>query len=351
MSRSAAVIDPSGNYEENIERLSKHLGRGKVRRAIFNVIYGRGHLPKPVDAILVALGDGFVRQSVINELNELSKHNLVVATADGKSPKSTGKLYSKVDFIRANKEKIVKFADNPKAAAKLPTKRRPQTASGITYAKSLYVPANSNLVVPKAAKTLKVLFLTATPSSQKPLRTDAEVSLVQGELRGSKLRDKIDLLPRPAASPKTLLDGLNDHSPQVVHFSGHGGRGGVWFDDGKVVKSVGGNVSFDLLADILGSTSNPPILLVLNSCDTLEGAEALLGSVQIVIAMSSSISDVGAATFAAQLYAAIASGETVLNALKQGRVALKGALLNKDAALPDLISRSDIDASKVRLVR
>jgi hypothetical protein len=175
--------------------------------------------------------------------------------------------------------------------------------------------------------------------------------MVQSEVRGSKHRDKIEIIPRPAASAKTLLDGLNDNEPQVVHFSGHGGQGGVWFDDGNVVKSIGAGVSFTLLTDALGSVDKKPILLVLNACDTLNGAEGLLDSVAAVVAMSDSISDLGAATFAAQLYAGIAAGQSLSSSLKQAVVAMKAATLDVDAKLPKMIHRADVDPTVLFLVK
>jgi hypothetical protein len=41
-----AVVDPTGNYEENNQRLGKNLGRAKMRRKLFDVIYGRGSKPR-----------------------------------------------------------------------------------------------------------------------------------------------------------------------------------------------------------------------------------------------------------------------------------------------------------------
>ena len=103
------------------------------------------------------------------------------------------------------------------------------------------------------------------------------------------------------------------------------------------------------MAETLGATSSPPTLLVLNACDTLTGADVLLKAAKVVIAMSDSISDIGAATFAAQFYAAIASAQPVSVALKQGKVAMKAAALG-DAHLPEIIHRKGIDPKKLVLI-
>ena len=59
-------------------------------------------------------------------------------------------------------------------------------------------------------------------------------------------------------------------------------------------------MSFELLARALGATTTPIKLLVLNGCDTLDGAEALLAAVPAVIAMADPITDEAAGVFAAR---------------------------------------------------
>ena len=90
-------------------------------------------------------------------------------------------------------------------------------------------------------------------------------------------------------------------------------------------------------------------MLVLNACDTLNGARVLLNAVKVVVGMSDSITDIGAATFAAQFYAAIASGQPISVALAQGKVAMKAAMLS-DSHLPEIIHRKDTDPKKLKLV-
>jgi hypothetical protein len=48
-----------------------------------------------------------------------------------------------------------------------------------------------------------------------------EIRKVRAALRGSKYRDLVTVEHLPAATSMDLLDGLNDHRPHVVHFSGH----------------------------------------------------------------------------------------------------------------------------------
>jgi hypothetical protein len=70
---------------------------------------------------------------------------------------------------------------------------------------------------------LRVLYLTASPPSLDldPLRVDSEVNNVLKALRAARHKDLVELHHRPAATVGDLVDGLNDHRPHVVHFSGH----------------------------------------------------------------------------------------------------------------------------------
>lgn len=197
---------------------------------------------------------------------------------------------------------------------------------------------------------LRVLYLTASPEPDSPLRTDAEVNNVLKALRGAKHRDLIDLQLRPAASPQDLMDGINDVRPHVIHFSGHGGGRGLLLDNASLDQPEGRDMPFDRLARFLSATDTPPTLLVLNACDTLDGSDLLLEAVPVVIAMADSVGDMAAGVFATQFYAGIASAQSIGAALRQAKVIMETALLD-DADLPQHVARADIDVDQLVLVQ
>lgn len=347
----SAVIDTHANYEENLERISILIGRSKVRRAILRVIYGRGTRPKTAEQIHEAVPDTPL-QSIRNELRHLEKHKLIGReSAVGRGLAKAA--YSKVEFIAANKEKLLRLADRPSERKTLVTKRRPQPAAS---RKAVFrsVPDSGGAKrarkgSAKLPKKLTVLYLTSSPESEDRLRVDAEVRYVQNEIRGSVFRDKIALELRPAADLSTILDGLNDLRPQIVHFSGHGGTGGIAGDDGAVEESEAQDIDYGLLRSALSSTDSPPRVLVLNACDTLDGADRLLDAVEVVVAMSDSITDIGATTFSARFYAAIGGGQSIASAVGQAKSAMKAAMLHEED-LPTVIHRASVDPKKMVLV-
>ncbi|WP_289017590.1 CHAT domain-containing protein [uncultured Ornithinimicrobium sp.] len=218
-------------------------------------------------------------------------------------------------------------------------------------------------VQPPKPEPLRVLYLTANPHTIETtieysdgssetngvwLRVDQEVRQVKQSLRASKWRDLVTIEHLPAATGMDLVDGLNDHRPHVVHFSGHASGWGVLLED-EAGSQDGAEVEFALLAKVLGATDEPPRLVVLNACESLEGADDLLRTVPTVIGMSESITDLAAVTFAARFYAAIAAAQSVATAVEQARTAMQMASL-EDSHLPEIRTREDVDPTSLVLV-
>lgn len=218
-------------------------------------------------------------------------------------------------------------------------------------------------VHPPKPEKLRVLYLTANPESVEStkeysdgtvettgvwLRVDQEVRQVKDMLKRTVYRDLVTLEHQPAATSMDLLEGLNEHRPHVVHFSGHSSALGLLMENDQG-STNGQDLDFGLLARLLGATDDPPRLLVLNSCESLAGADDLLQTVPTVVAMSDSINDASAVVFAGRFYAGIASAQSVASALEQAQVAMEAASL-EGSHLPEARSRDDVDLRTLVLV-
>lgn len=216
---------------------------------------------------------------------------------------------------------------------------------------------------PPKPEQLRVLYMTANPEAVETitrhpdgtevrqgvwLRVDYEVRQVKEMLKKSKYRDLVVVEHLPAATTMDLLEGLNEHRPHVVHFSGHANSLGLLMENDAGTQE-GDGLNFTLLARLLGATDEPPRLIVLNACESLAGADDLLQTVPTVIAMSDSINDASAVVFAARFYSGVASAQSVATALEQARVAMEVSALD-GADLPEVRARADIDLGLLVLV-
>lgn len=344
MAPRTSVVDWSGNYEENIQRLAKDLGTAKIRRKIFNVIYGYGSKPRSKKQLMEACGiKPSDAQQAQNELEYLRNRHLISRIEnDGQVEDGSRHLYLKDEHVRSHKDRIIKFADNRKSADRIATKRSPTVRGGSV---TKFVVTRHAL---KKRKPLNVLYLTANPDQDNALRVEVEVRQVQEAVRGSKLRDNVNLHYSPAADLDSIINGLNDHSPSIVHFSGHGDDGGIAADHPHVKRPGAKVITFDLLGKALAATDTPPSVIVLNSCKSAGARKALLPPAKAIIVMRDSISDVAATAFAQKFYAAIASGQSLQSAFKQGCIAVEAVAIG-EANTPDLLCAKDIDPTKIML--
>jgi hypothetical protein len=207
-----------------------------------------------------------------------------------------------------------------------------------------------------------VLFLAANPVAVPALQLAEECRAIEDKIRAAKFRDQIRLRSRWAARPDDLLQALNEDSPSVLHFSGHGaGDQGLYFqsEDGNAER-----VGAEGLAQVMQAAGASVVLVVLNACYSEVQAQVLVAHVPCVIGMSSAIGDKAAIVYAASLYRALAFGRSVANAHAQGLAALalhsttreqtrdiEGAEAAGPAPIPILLHRPDVDAASVYIVQ
>jgi CHAT domain-containing protein len=346
MKAKTSVVDWPGNYEENCVQLGKHLGTNRIRRKLFDAIYGRGSRPRTKKQLMDTVGlKANDAQQAQNQLDHLTRYGLVERNDnEGAAADGSHFVYSKEPNVRAHRKKIVQHADKPALRKKTPTKRNPMVR-GVTVV--LKRPAVTRSTV-KTNKHLDVLYLMANPIPRHNLRVDAEVRNVTEEIRRSRFRDNITLHQSAAADLVAIIRGLNDHRPAIVHFSGHGNADGLATDNGGIKRAKVQFVTFVLLGKALAATDDPPKVVVLNACQSTAASGSLLGTAKAVIAMQHSISDVAAVAFATRFYGAIASGQSLQSAFKQGCVAVEAVSLG-EAGTPKLITANGVDAKKLKL--
>jgi hypothetical protein len=341
MNHRTSIVNVSGDFEETILRLAKQLGRDKNRRAVFDVIYGRGSRPLSKKQVAERLDKSGSGQVVQNALDQLAKHHLIVRMEnDGYVNDGSRWVYAKDATVRANRPAIVKFADNPQAAKKVATKRRPSLEAPVFVkpvrrAKKAGALANQRL----GKIALKVALLVTNPDSRSSLQTGIEARYIDEGIKIGRGSRNVELKIVLAPVISTIFDMLNTYKPDVIHFSGHGGGRTLLLDNERAGQDGGTVLDFDLIARVFKATTIDPKLLVLVACDTVDGAEQFLETFPAVIAMSDSIDDEAACEFSKQFYQSLSAGQTIEHSIEQAKIVLKSKGY-ADSDLPTLLKRT-----------
>lgn len=158
----------------------------------------------------------------------------------------------------------------------------------------------------------KILFLAACPKDTAALDFPKEFETLKKELRAGSNRDDYEwLMPVFAASLEEMMHGLNQ-KPQLVHFSGHGERGGIVLETAAGYSEL---VANNVLERLFKKQKDNLELIVLNSCYSAEQAKQLSQHGFYVAGYNRPIGDDTAICFAKGLYLALGDGETIIDAM------------------------------------
>jgi hypothetical protein len=196
-----------------------------------------------------------------------------------------------------------------------------------------------------------VLFFAADPFSAPaaggvPLQLAEDVRRIRTNVRLADYRDALVFDFRLAARAGDWIQALNETSPRVVHFSGHGTSEGLILvgRDGKAQ-----HISAKALEDLFEIFRGNIQVVVLNACFSLPQAQAIARVVGCAIGTRKVISDDAAITFGAAFYGALAFGRSVQAAFDQARVAL--ALDHPgEEGTPQIIAGHGVDPAQIFVV-
>jgi WD40 repeat protein len=166
---------------------------------------------------------------------------------------------------------------------------------------------------PQKPKT--ILFLSADPSHQ--LSISEEIHELKQNLSLTRHRDKFTLELEVAVRPEDISRALQEYSPQIVHFAGHGTSSGD-----LVVEKNGAPHLLPAapLARLFALFADRLQCVVLNACYSEIQAKAIAAAIDHVIGMSAAVKDEAAIAFAIGFYQALGEGATIPEAYRLGCV-------------------------------
>lgn len=167
-----------------------------------------------------------------------------------------------------------------------------------------------------------VAFFASDPGrdSATRLALDEEARSIGEKIRLSQHRDAVQLQTWWAVRPLDILQAINELSPTIVHFSGHGSD-----QDELVLQDDRGQPKFiskQAIIQTISVASESVRLVVFNTCFSFNQAQEAVKHVDAAIGMNSSIGDEAARVFSSQLYSGIGFGRSIVAAFNQAKAAL-----------------------------
>jgi hypothetical protein len=214
----------------------------------------------------------------------------------------------------------------------------------------------SNSRARSGAPASTILFLAANPLLVQMLQLTEEHRAIAEMISKARYREEIGFRACWAARLDDLEQALNDDTPKVLHFSGHG-----YGIQGICLQGENGDAAIattDEFVGIMEAAGDGVTAVILNACYTEAQARALVRHVPCVVGMSAAITDSAAIAYSRSLYRALASGRSIENAHRQGVAALRRPRPNEeprdsdpDAAaaveVAKLLTRPDVDPSGI----
>ncbi len=194
---------------------------------------------------------------------------------------------------------------------------------------------------------INVLFLASNPTDQTQLRLDEEARAIMENIRKSDYKNSIEFKSVWAVRPLDILQALNEFSPTIVHFSGHGSN-----QDEIVFQDEEGNtklVTKEALVQTMTATSDNIRVAFFNTCYSKNQAEEIVKYIEAAIGMNDSIGDNAARIFAAQFYSAIGFGKSIKLAFEQAKAALMLENIPEEQT-PELFIQNGVSEEELILV-
>ncbi len=179
---------------------------------------------------------------------------------------------------------------------------------------------------PSGGGAQRILFLAADPFGE--LRLAVELRNIREQLARTAPPDmRSDVRIELAVRMEDLTRALNEHSPDIVHFAGHGEEDGTIYllnGDGQPHP-----IAPCVLAELFDLVSNRIECIVLNCCHSQKLARAIRKRIRYVIGMRRDIEDKAAIAFSVGFYQALGAGRSVESAFRFGCVQTAGVDLRE----------------------
>jgi hypothetical protein len=191
-----------------------------------------------------------------------------------------------------------------------------------------------------------ILFLAANPTDSRRIELEQEFNRIRTALLTTPLGARVALFSRWDVRPEQLLSLIEQHRPQVVHYSGHGTSDGELRLSGSQGETR--LVDANTLQRVFRVAGAGVRLVLLNACSSRSEGQLLSEVVDCVIAMAQQITDAAATIFSEDFYRALGNGSDVEHAFDHARLQVElSGLPEQD--IPQLFCRPPITSRSLSL--
>jgi len=161
-----------------------------------------------------------------------------------------------------------------------------------------------------------ILFLFCNPIETSTLRLDEEFREIQLGLDESSIKNNLSIRTEWALTTKRMHNLIIKHSPDIIHFSGHGSPEGLLIEN-----ELGSpfEVNNSSIANLFRLANKSLKCVVLNACYTESLASLILENVPYVIGSKNAILDKVAILFSIGFYTAIGEGKSIEYSYESGK--------------------------------
>lgn len=176
----------------------------------------------------------------------------------------------------------------------------------------------------------RILFLSSVAAGTGPLSLGRELNEIETNLKASKERERLEFRKEHFLTVGKCTQAILDFSPHIVHFSGHGEEGGLYFEDAYGSPEL---VPAEALADLFELFRDTVQCVVLAACYSEKTALEIRKYIPHVIGVSIYIPSDAAILFSTGFYMAIGAGRDIPFAFELGRVMSKLHGIQKEEML------------------
>lgn len=171
----------------------------------------------------------------------------------------------------------------------------------------------------KKSTKKRILILTATPDNLSSLQVELEAKEIKKSLVYTSNLDKLEIIQEHAVTIDDLNQLIQDFKPNIVHFSGHGSKSGIYLENKNKQSKI---VKAGSLARLFNYYSSTVECVILNSCYSDNQARAIAQSIQYVIGTRAEIKDDKAIEFSKSFYGGILSTNSYEESFELGLIKL-----------------------------